>query len=427
MSIPKDLTELLKAEVITPETAERLQQYYTNKDNSSTNRLFIAFGILGAILVGLGIILIIAHNWDELSRLTKTALSFLPLFIGQILCGLSITKKYDSVAWRESASAFLFFSVGACISLISQIYHIPGNMSSFLLTWMLLCLPMIYVMQSSITSLLYLIGITAYACETSYWSFPAQESYLYWLLLLMALPHYYLLLKKQPKSNFAIFHNWIVPLSVIISLGTVAKDTDELMFIAYFNLMGLLYLVGNMGFLARSKAIENSYKILGSFGTILLLLILSFKWFWEDLREKSFQVDELIIAPEFVASAISLLLAGGLFYFLHKKKVLEKTNPLAPVFILFIVAFFIGLSSSVSVILVNLYVFSIGILTIREGAKQDHLGILNFGLLVITALAACRFFDTDLSFVFRGIMFMSVGLGFFVANYWMLKRRKTNE
>ncbi|MEM6542707.1 MAG: DUF2157 domain-containing protein, partial [Bacteroidota bacterium] len=61
------------------------------------------------------------------------------------------------------------------------------------------------------------------------------------------------------------------------------------------------------------------------------------------------------------------------------------------------------------------------------GAKQDHLGILNYGLLILTALVVCRFFDTDLSFVVRGIMFVSVGAGFFVANYLMLKKRKANE
>jgi len=71
-------------------------------------------------------------------------------------------------------------------------------------------------------------------------------------------------------------------------------------------------------------------------------------------------------------------------------------------------------------------VFIIGLLTIRNGARQHHLGILNYGLLMITALVVCRFFDTNLSFVVRGILFVSVGAGFFGANYWMLKRRKAN-
>lgn len=427
MNILKELTELTKEDVITQETAERIRDYYKNKSSSSTNRLFIIFGILGAILVGLGIILVIAHNWDELTRGTKTFFAFLPLLIGQMLCGFALIKKPDSISWRESGTAFLFFSVGASISLISQVYNIPGNLGPFLLTWMLLCLPLIYVMKSSITSLLYLIGITYYAAETSYWSYPLSDSYLYWLLLLGVFPHYYQLYKKKPESNFMIFHHWLIPLSVVIALGTVAKRTGELMFIAYFSLFGLLYLVGDLGFFTQQKSRNNGYKILGSLGTIVLLMALSFDWFWEGLRREDFQFNEIIATPEFFATAITSVLAGGLFYLHHKNKALSDIKPLALIFMLFIVTFILGLSSPISVVLINLYVFAIGILTIRDGAKQDHLGILNYGLLIITALVICRFFDTDLSFVIRGIMFVSVGTGFFVANYWMLKNRKTNE
>lgn len=67
-------------------------------------------------------------------------------------------------------------------------------------------------------------------------------------------------------------------------------------------------------------------------------------------------------------------------------------------------------------------IFIIGILTIRKGAKKNHLGVLNYGLLIITALVICRFFDTDLSSIIRRLLFVSVGIGFFLTNYWMLKK-----
>jgi uncharacterized membrane protein len=427
MNMIKDIPELVKAEVISQETADKIRDFYQKKGGQSTNRLFIVFGILGAILVGLGIMLIIAHNWDELSRTTKTLLALLPLLFGQVLCGFVLIKKQDSVAWRESGTAFLFFAVGASISLVSQIYNIPGNLSSFLVTWMLLCLPLIYVMKSSIASLLYIIGITYYAGETSYWSYPSSESYFYWILLLTIIPHYYLLYKKKLESNFMIFHNWLIPLSVIIILGTVAKQTNELMFIAYFSLFGLLYLIGDLDSFTKRRTRNNSYKVLGGLGTIVLLLTLSFDWFWEDLRGKNFLFDEVISSPEFFASAIISLCASGLLILQLKNKSLKDVKPITPVFILFIITFLIGLSSPLSVVLTNVVVFAIGILTIRDGAKLNSLGVLNYGLLIITALVVCRFFDTDLSFVIRGGLFVTVGIGFFAINYWMLKKRKSND
>ncbi len=422
----KDLQELVKADVISQNTADKISDFYRIKGEDSTNRLFIVFGILGAILVGLGIIMIIAHNWDELSKTTKTFFAFLPLVVGQLLCLFTLIKKQESVAWRESSAAFLFFSVGACISLISQIYNIPGNLRSFLLTWMLLCLPLIYVMNSSIVSLLYIVGITFYADGTSYRSQPQSVAYFYWLLLLAALPHYYLLFKKKPESNFVVFHHWLVPLSAVICLGTVADKTVPLMYIAYFSLFGLIYLVGNSVIFAQQKTRNNGYKILGTLGTIILLLTLSFDWFWEELRKRDFYFNEIIATPEFFAAVILSLLAGGLLFFQLKNKSIRDLKPIASIFILFILTFIIGLSSPISVVLINFFVFALGILTIKDGAKKDHLGILNFGLLIITALVICRFFDADLSFVFKGILFVSVGVGFFAANSWMLKKRKTN-
>ncbi len=426
MSLTKDISELLNAKIITQDTADNIRAYYKSKGGNSTNRLFIVFGVLGAILVGLGIILIIAHNWDELSRITKTIFAFVPLVTGQLFCGYALLKKKDSTAWRESSASFLFFAVGACISLVSQIYNIPGDLSSFIITWMLLCFPLIYLMRSSMASLLYLIGITFYATEISYWSY-SSESFTFWLLLITILPHYYSLYKNKPKSNFMIFHNWMIPVSVLIILGTLADHAETIMFIAYMNLFGLLYIIGNLEFFKQQKTRNNAYKILGSLGTIILLLIMSFDWFWEEIIRDELYFKELIRSSEFFASAIIALLSFGILFFKLKKRSVNEIKPLELVFALYIIIFIIGTYSTFSMILINILVFAIGILTIKSGAKQNHLGILNFGLLIITALVICRFFDEDLSFVIRGILFVSVGVGFFATNYWLIKKRKVNE
>lgn len=427
MSINRDIPELLKAGVITPDLAESIQSYYKTKNRTSNNRLFVVFGIFGAILVGLGIILIVAHNWDELSRTTKTLLSFFPLIFGQAICGFSIIYKHENVAWRESGATFLFFSVGASISLISQVYNIPGSLGSFLLTWMLLSLPLIYVMKSSFTSLLYLVGITYYAAEIGYWTYPSSESYLYWFLLLLALPHYFHLYNLRPKSNFMVFHNWLIPLSVAIILGTVAHRTTELMFIAYFSLFGLFYSIGESDIFTQQKTRNNGFKVIGSIGTITLLLSMSFRWFWESLSNKVFHFEESIMAPEFLASTLITLMAVGLLFMNVKKRTQTKIRPLALVFILYIAIFMIGIYFPVADLLINITISILGMMIMMEGSKEDHIGKLNFGLFIIAALIICRFFDTDLSFIFRGLLFMLVGAGFFTANYLMLKKRKTNE
>ena len=201
---------MLSAGVIDTETAERIRKYYRQQGGNAGNRLIIAFGILGAVLVGLGVILILAHNWDQLSRSLKTLFAFLPLLIGQLLCGWVLLRQEGQVAWRESAAAFLFFAVGASISLISQIYHLPGDVSAYLLTWMLLCLPLVYLLRSSITSLLYLCGITYLAVEAGYWNWNGASvaADWYWLLLLCLLPYYYLLHLAKTMADRRSAFGW---------------------------------------------------------------------------------------------------------------------------------------------------------------------------------------------------------------------------
>ncbi|WP_421804665.1 DUF2157 domain-containing protein [Flagellimonas sp.] len=423
MSLQNDLPELVKAGVISEDTAADIASYYQGKQTSPTNKLFVVFGILGAILVGLGIILIIAHNWDDLSRGLKTVFAFLPLVIGQALCAFSFLKKPGNLAWKESSSVFLFFTVGASIALVSQIYHIPGDLSTYLLTWMLLTLPLIYVMQSPMTSLLCLVGITYYACETSYWGFPTSNSYLYWAMLAAMVPFYYQLFRKNPSSNFVRFHNWLVPLSLVTVLGTLSATLDEFMFIAYISLFGFFYLLGTGAWMPQENT-KNGYTILGSLGTIILLLFLSFNEFWEHLFKKELQLTEIFASQEFVLIVLLTLAASVLLYRTIQQKGIRNLSLFSVVFLVFIPIFFIGTASTIAVVLVNVLIFLLGVFTIREGSRKNHLGLLNYGLLIITALIICRFFDTDLSFVARGLLFVGVGAGFFFANYWMIQKRK---
>ncbi len=426
MTILKELDELTGAEVITVETAERIRNHYKLKGQNSGNKLFIVFGILGAILIGLGLILIIAHNWDDLSKNTKVVFAYLPLIIGQVFCGYTLLKKADSSAWREASSAFLFFAVGSSIALISQVYNISGDLPSFLLTWMLLCLPIVYLLRSSIASLLYIAGISYYCWESNYFfSFShSEESYHYWWLLLLIIPHYYGLVKNRPDRNFTVFHNWLIPLSLTICLGSVSKQNGDLMYVVYMSLFGLFYLIGSSDVFSNMKRNVNGYLVIGSLGTTQILLNLSFDHFWKRLTEYPSMSDNWKSSPEFFA-VIILTLGATLLLIWQNRKGITHIHPMKVIFLIFICIFMLGgVSPTSAIAMVNLLIFATGVMIIRNGVRADHLGILNYGLLTITALVICRFFDSHMSFVIRGLLFVLVGVGFFVTNYLMLKKRK---
>lgn len=426
-AILKALPELMQAGLINEAQAGRIRDYYAQKPDRSSYRALLIFGILGALLVGLGIILIIAHNWDQLARPIKISLAFLPLIIGQGAGFYVLFKKWDQKAWREAVATFSFLAFGACISMISQIYNIPGQVSDLLLLWMLLGLPLVYLMQSSMASFIYLFGITYYAGQLGYAEYPTQIPYWYWILLLAVLPHYYLLNKKSPSSNFTIFHHWIIPLSLIITLGTFGQQEELLMFLAYFSLFGWLYLIGRLTYFDEQALRNNGFLVLGSLGCIIMLLMLSFDFFWEELYLSRLDFSTWLSTPEFWVSTALTLLAMAFLYLLARKNGRNQISLMEVLFLIFLLIFVSGFyAPGQSLLMVNVLLLILGIFYIRKGIRQDHLGILNYGLLIITALIICRFFDTKWSFILRGTLFVIVGIGFFIANYQMLRKRKTN-
>jgi uncharacterized membrane protein len=374
-------------------------------------------------LIGLGITLIFAHNWDDLSRSTKTIISFIPLLVGQFLCGYTILKKSESTAWRESSSVFLFLAIGTSISLISQIYNIPGKLSSFLITWMLLALPIVYLVRSSVVSLFYIIGISYYTLEVNFWSYPHEESQIYWLLFLLIVPYYSLLIKKHPSSNFTIFHHWIIPIAILSTFGTLGDKNEELMVFAYLILCGVFYIIGSIPVFQHQKWLSNGYLNLGSLGTVGILLFTSFKFYWKEIAENNYSL--LSGYPELTLIILLTLVGIVLTIATHFKKPIQEYHPAQFLFLFSSIILPIGFSSPLTAgALINLLILALGIVIIFNGVKENHLGLLNYGLLTLTALIACRFFDSKISFIVKGALFILAGIGFFLANYWMVQRRK---
>ena len=419
----QQINELLENNIITPEVARDITNYFQNKQQAAS-KLPIIFGIFGALLGGLGIILLIGHNWDDFTTTTKTILAFIPLLIGQLASGYTLLKRPESIAWRESSGAFLFCGVGASIALISQIYHIPGNFNNFILTWMLLCLPLVYLLKSSLVSLLYLIGITVYNVNVGYMDNQNIDNYWYWLLLLAIAPHYFNLIQKQPSGNFTVFHHWFIGITLLINLGSLNEKSEELIFITYGIFIALLYLIGKTKYVNNLKIISNSYLTIGKLGGLYFLYTASFRFIWKELAIINSEADVLLI----VVTTTLFILAGIVFNYIRKK---EKQEPLTLFHYNFLVIALLFLLAQISIIatvvVANLYILILGLQEIQKGNKTNSLARLNFGILIIAILTGCRFFDENMTFVVRGVMFIIVGFGFFALNYYLLKKRKQHE
>jgi uncharacterized membrane protein len=422
----KDLDELLKANIIDEATATKISNYFELQKSGSTGRLHIVLAILGSLLAGLGIILFVAHNWDNLNRIVKTGLSFLPLLIGQSLCAYVLLKKRGIAAWRESSAAILLFAVGASISLISQVYHIEGSMSSFLLTWIILVTPLVYIMQSSTVALLVIAGISWYACLVGYSDFSKQIPYAYLAAILVLAPHYYNYFRKNPGSNFFHLLNWtgVVSLSIVLGcFGSTVNNSYGSLFLAYLCMFCLFYLYGNTPRWHKQSNWTNPFRIVGLLGVLIILFLWSFDFIWEDVLQISKQT---LFTNNNLFLAVIFIVANLLVFFRNKEqRTLTNTDLTGLSFVPFTALLFLPPSwINLALLVINIWILLVAIYFIDRGTSVNHLGILNFGLLLVLILALCRFFDDRIPFVWRGIFFLATGFAFFAANYLLLRKRK---
>ncbi|MCB0398608.1 MAG: DUF2157 domain-containing protein [Winogradskyella sp.] len=420
--LSNEISELLENNIISQQVASNITAYYKSKEDNQPNRLFTVFGVLGATLVGLGIILILAHNWDNFSRPIKTFFAFLPLVIGQILSGFTILKK-KSQAWKESSGTFLFFTIGSSIALVSQIYNIPGDLGSYLFTWIVLALPLIYLLNSKAVSILIIVFASYYACELGYsFGYKDKTPWMYLVFILATLPFYLKLLKTSTLANSTSIFNWLYVLSFTVVLGTFINSNWPVGFLMYAMLFGVFYNLGKTPIYKDQQLRRNSFTVIGSLGTVVLLTILSFHIIWEEVVKRA---SIAMNTQEMIISTLLLGVAFAILIYSKKNEKNETFNLFQYVFLIVAIIFFLGVANAVvATVLTNVLLLVLGLFAIKIGADTFRFSVLNYGLLIITAVIVCRFFDTDMSFVFRGILFVAVGFGFFLANYIMLKRKK---
>ncbi|PSR12528.1 MAG: hypothetical protein DA408_13385 [Bacteroidetes bacterium] len=426
-----ELAELQAAGIIDETTAQRIAAYWEQRAAARPNRLPLVFSLLGALLVGLGIILLVAHNWDQLNRFIKLLIAFLPVVLGQGAAWYAWQNRPENVAWREGSALFLFLATGACLAMVSQIYHLEGSLSSYLFTWIWVVLPVIYVLKSSAVSLFYWVGITWYATEAVYWGYPHGADYWYWFFALAAAPFYLWLRRTRAGSNFTIFHHWIIPLSLTIGLGTLYQQGQggSFLWLGYQIFLVGLFLVGwaSRYISGQQRLIGNGWLMVGLLGSIGMLLAQSFRPVWESMpaifEDNGWQSRNFLVFAVIYATVI-----GSCIYLLFRRTADLRWHPLPYLGLLAPFIYIMGQGNPLlGAVIGNVFLLLLGVYHIGLGTQRDHLGILNFGLLIITAQIICRFFDTDLSFTVRGLLFLVVGAGFFLTNIYLIRRRQKTD
>jgi uncharacterized membrane protein len=433
------LPELVAAGAISSESAAAIERHYDSLE-TRTNLGFVILATIGAALVGAGIILLIAHNWDDLSRATRTIIAFIPLLLAQALVAFVLIRRNQSRAWREAVAIFDVAAVATAISLISQTYQIQGTFAEFMRTWLLLSIPIVYLLRTTIGAVVYVIGTVVWLLAREMAGFARLPNPMFfWILLLLVVPYFLLRYRRDRDSRETATLGIVLTIALVAGLGFTADFAKtDLGGIAFAGLFSAIYLCG-MKFFPLHDGRLHIVALLGGIGIGVTAIVLSFESSWHMAREFFWGPRTLganiAFAFEILFPAAAIALVG--FDIFRRRYQFSVAAALFPVVtaICWAIANLCEHANETwastrcsfgAAALMNCYVLWLGVDILMRGIRSNSIARANFGLILIAALAISRFFDSELSFVTRGLGFIVVGAGFLIANIMLFKKRSAS-
>jgi len=430
--------------LIASETAVQLDARYElmKKDHRPVG--LIILGSLGALLIGLGIISLLAANWGAIPRDVRAVLSFLPLTISYSAALYCTLRMKRSLAVLEPVGIFWGLSIGAGIALISQTYHLPGEMSTFILSWMLLLAPVIWLTRSLGCVAGYYIGLL-------FWVGMVQNKLgtgiCFWPLYGLILPVVIDVKRKSPSGMRGIFMFWLLLISSIIALGmTLERSLPGLWLIIYTSFFAVMLLWGSMVDREGSEMWSKPLSVCGAGGLAVVLYLLCYEWPWEDIGPSYYRYGygyHLWASIVYDFSLTIALFMGALVLFLRWLKrsagdpgcdtLTKITNSLwfaSPLVITVLyggASYFEGDADVLCSLLASVYMAVLSLLTIAEGIGRRALWMINCGMLLFLALVIGKFFTDDYSYTIKGIVFIVSGILFFVVNMIFARKLKRDS
>jgi len=424
-----EIPVLITSGVLSGDTATRIEAYYGPVTVRSRRHLaLMLFSILGAFLIGLGIILLLAHNWEMMSRPVRAALSFAPLIAGQALAGWTLLRRSDSMAWREGSATFLALAVGACIALIAQTYHISGDTSAFVLTWVLLGAPLIYVLNATTVALLYIAGVTAWAGAAR---FEDGQALLFWPLAAFLAPYVWRAYKQDPEGPRARLLSWGICAALPIAAGFVLERTVPGIWIIVYSALFCTLLLAGRRIFGTDRL--NAPRVVGFAGSAVLTLVLTYDWVWREVGWNYYRYgwthsewatwQDYGLALASLAGVVLLVVPG-----VRRKDWFAAVSGGLPLLaVLGFSASALDVPPRTIMAAFNVYALIFGTVILLAGLRRNELVTVNAGMAVLSALILVRFFDAGLSFTLRGILFIILGLAFLGANVVLVRRTAAQE
>ncbi len=135
-------------QLIAPEQKQLILDF---ENSHKKPHLLYAVLILGVFVTALGIISLIAANWDAISDVIKLTVDFLLLIA--LAAYIYFAAKHKKTFHKEAGLFALFLMTGASIGLISQIFQTNGTFENAAIMWGLFTASLLFVSDKKLLPL----------------------------------------------------------------------------------------------------------------------------------------------------------------------------------------------------------------------------------------------------------------------------------
>ncbi len=150
------------AGLISPQQAEAIERHESHS-GSDTSWGILIFAGFGAVVLGLGVILLFAYNWAEMHKFTKLGIVF-----GSVTAthaaGLWLSRTRWPHGVAEAAHMLGSMLFGAGIWLVAQIYHISAHYPNAFLIWAAGAILLAWALPSTAQGILGAVLLCIWAC-----------------------------------------------------------------------------------------------------------------------------------------------------------------------------------------------------------------------------------------------------------------------
>ncbi|MCP4297510.1 MAG: DUF2157 domain-containing protein, partial [Proteobacteria bacterium] len=170
--LDKYLFKWVEKGFLSQDQSEKIKEFEQN-ETKTKGKSWVLYGfvILGVSIIGIGIVSMIAMNWEEISPSMKLGCDF--IFLALLGLGIYKAHQINNDVLFDSLSTLFMISCLASIGLISQIYHTGGEPYQALLLWSVITFPLTLFGRKGFLYHLWVFGFLfmcfAWSLSTSSW------------------------------------------------------------------------------------------------------------------------------------------------------------------------------------------------------------------------------------------------------------------